>query len=61
MDTVSEQDKTSSRSDTPSVVVPFLVGVDEISVSNGGTFVHYKDSQIVLCLRAVVGKGMKTE
>lgn len=51
MNSVSEQDKTSSRRDTPSVSVPFPVGVDEISVSNSGTFVHYEVSEIVLCLR----------
>lgn len=68
MDTVSEQDKISSRRDTPFVVVPFPVGVDEISVTNdrnrpgpASSCVHYEVSQIVLCLREVVGKGMKTE
>jgi hypothetical protein len=63
MDTVSEQDKIPSRKGTPFVVVPFPVGVDDISVSNNRTAkfcVHYKVSQIVLCLRGVVGKRMNT-
>ena len=68
MDTVSdsEQDKISSRKDTPFVVVPFPVGVDDISVVSNGRRTasscgHYKVSQIVLYLREVVGKGTKTE
>ena len=74
MDTVSEHwyDKISTRRDTPFVVVPFPVGIDEIgvtksriSVSNDTTAasscVHYEVSRIVLYLRGVDGKGMKTE
>lgn len=34
METVSEQDKISTRRDTPFVVVPFPVGIDKISVTN---------------------------
>lgn len=70
MDTVSdsEQDKIPSRKDTPFVVVPFPVGVDDISVSNTGNrttnfCVHYKNSQILLCLRGLgvlVWKRMNT-
>lgn len=66
MDTVSEQDKISRRRGIPFVVVPFPVGVDQIGVSNNSSSltiaassscVHYKVSQIVLCLRRVVVKG----
>ena len=71
-DTVSEQDKTSSRKDTRFVVVPFPVGVesvDEISYSNfssngktASSCVHcYKVSRIVVCLRGVGWKGIRTE
>ena len=63
MDAVSEQDKISRRRGTPIVVVPFPVGVDQVSVSNNfrslttaSSCVHYKVSQMVLCLRRVVGK-----